>query len=469
MSENTKIKILNNERKFILSPTANLSIILKIKGNISEEELKMAIISVSKKHPLLRARIEFNQDGEAYFVVTQDIIPEMKVNNKIKEDDWMTAIHKEYKVPMNYIKGPLIRIVLLKGADSSDLILYCQHSICDGTAMAYLGKDIMEALGNPNLEFKEVPTARLKSELLGIEDDKEKGLKTKIFNVIIKKLNNKWMKERIRFNYEDYINLCYSVFDRYRLDSILLDFNMEQTRNLIEKCGNYGVTLNSAYTCAFLFAYNSIFHNFKKKSASLAIPYDLRNRLKEEIGETFSLLVGSISFDFKYKQYSESDFWMVTKELHQMITNRMNKYDIFGAAVFLNKVHPEIMDTLSFISNGHLVSSGTETSKKICELMSNKKGIAVKIGNKFKNELPEIIITNLGGLKFKQKYGDLLLDNMIFIPPTSFSLTLVIGAVGVSGKSVVSINYFKDLKEPDEEYENKLLEIKNKVLYLLNK
>ena len=94
---------------------------------------------------------------------------------------------------------------------------------------------------------------------------------------------------------------------------------------------------------------------------------------------------------------------------------------------------------------------------------------AIKIGNKFKTSLPDIIITNIGGLKFKQKYGDLLLDNMILIPSTSFSLSLVIGAVGVSGKSVVSINYYKDLKEPDEEYENKLRNIKIKVLNLLNK
>jgi hypothetical protein len=82
---------------------------------------------------------------------------------------------------------------------------------------------------------------------------------------------------------------------------------------------------------------------------------------------------------------------------------------------------------------------------------------AIKIGNKFKNALPDIIIKNLGGLKFKKKYRDLLLDNMILIPSTSFSLSLVIGAVGVSGKSVVSINYYKDLKDPDEEYENLIL------------
>ena len=56
----------------------------------------------------------------------------------------------------DFEKGPLIRFILLKSTEISDLIIIGQHAICDGISLTNLIQDIMLLLSEPETKVKKI-------------------------------------------------------------------------------------------------------------------------------------------------------------------------------------------------------------------------------------------------------------------------------------------------------------------------
>jgi NRPS condensation-like uncharacterized protein len=136
--ENSKRKLTGEENIFFRAPEANVSLVIRLKGRVDEDNLKLALTGVAKIHPLLHARCITDENQDAWFIIDEPRELTLKVLPRNLDDDWKTAIQNEYRTPFDFEKGPLIRFVLLKSSETSDLLIYCQHTICDGLSLSHL-------------------------------------------------------------------------------------------------------------------------------------------------------------------------------------------------------------------------------------------------------------------------------------------------------------------------------------------
>ena len=114
MTENVAVKkyerkVTGAEGFFALSPNSTVTMIARIKGNVTEEMLKKAVVKAQQQHTLLRVRIK-EDDQHALWFTSEGVgeIPVIIVPRK-SESDWI-KIHAEYtKMPYEFDKRPAIR------------------------------------------------------------------------------------------------------------------------------------------------------------------------------------------------------------------------------------------------------------------------------------------------------------------------------------------------------------------------
>jgi hypothetical protein len=217
---------------------------------------------------------------------------------------------------MNDPVKPLFRVTLLHSLERSDLILCAQHTITDGLSMAFLMRDLVDFLNDPNIEISPINSPMNKEDIFPLKIRKKipkSAFRTKIFLLLLKVyyfLRHGKRKEHLHYASE------------YKEDDLrLISWNLskEQTNLFIRLCKMRQVTVHSAICTAFL-PEISIINN----------PVNLRGRLSYPIGEAFGLYAGAAIVDMKYKD--NYDFWenaiRYQKKLRLSLRDK-NVYKIF--------------------------------------------------------------------------------------------------------------------------------------------
>ena len=152
VSENQQVmkyerKVTGAERFFSHSPFSIVTMVARIKGNISEDMLKNAVVKVQQQHVLLRVRIK--EDNEHALWFTSEGVQEtpIEILPRKSENDWIKIHAEASKIPFEFETHPAIRFILVQSPDVSELIILCHHMICDGMSLAYLARDLMVHLG----------------------------------------------------------------------------------------------------------------------------------------------------------------------------------------------------------------------------------------------------------------------------------------------------------------------------------
>lgn len=123
----------------------------QIKGKFSVDRLQQTLTLVQRRHPFLRVRIALDEAEHPWFVEDSASIP-LRVVQRQSEQDWQREVEREIATPFVWSQAPLVRVVLVYSSDDaelSELIVVSHHSIADGTAIAYLIRDIFQAIATP--------------------------------------------------------------------------------------------------------------------------------------------------------------------------------------------------------------------------------------------------------------------------------------------------------------------------------
>ncbi len=228
---------------------------------------------------------------------------------------------------------------------------------------------------------------------------------------------------------------------------ISVELSEERTSNLVEKCKQYGITVNSALNAAFLGARNSIRGPIKGGKRKIMVPVNTRKRYKNPIGEHVGVYVSG--FEVKFSYNTKKAFWENAKIFNDKAKENLYINKIFEFAAITDLVDQSMVDARQFTFFGNLVPSNFSRYEKIHAYSNDAKSIANKRAKKQIPKLPGMAITNLGLLNYPTKYGSLELDRFIFVASGTPYIELVIPVVTIAGKLSLTINYLEEITDTE--------------------
>ncbi len=449
-------RLSNVERQYLLSPCDNLSLCARIRGDIPENELRKVLDKVRLIHPLVGAKVVFDDCGSAWFSTERVPEPMLRVVTRKSDSQWFGEVQYEHTIPFDPLIGPLIRFVLVYSPEVSDLIVYAKHEICDGRALAFLIRDILTHIADPLLEAMTiVPPLYIGC----FPKSPKKVVLQNMLKPFITLCNKRWSKSRWLFDQEDFLNIHKAFWDRYVHKIVLIQLEKDETERLIENCRDRGITVGSVVITAYIAALHDICREFKRRKKYIAMPYDLRDRLDKPVGDAFCLFIASFQFKFDYD--SKKSFWENARKFHRRAQKKLDARDVFGLVLEFDRFDPTLIaDAGSFVSHAKDVPEGFSRYNKLSAFAQDKYNMAFLLFKLIMSALPGTWTSNLGRLKFPETYGSLELERMFFAPRGASLLS----GVSVSGRTTFALHYMDDGLEEDGEQTATQIAVRNRML-----
>ena len=437
-------KITPLERLFTRSPFSLVTIVARIKGDISEDQLTQAVAKVQLRHTNLRVRIRDGQDHVPWF--TSEGVGEIPVEVVPREaDDHWIKVHQEAsKVPFDFEERPAIRFILVHSPIVSELIILCHHIICDGLSLAYLARDLLAHLGDPSREVEVLPDP-LPIDAHNFPSDVSLSGLVKFF---INRINQKWEVEKNYFDQEDYQALNDAYWNNFHHKLFSVELSEAQTSALVDRCRKEKVTVNTALTTAFIGAQVEVQGN-QPFHSSIGIAGNLRDRLPNPAGESMGFFAGVVRPKCKYDD--RKSFWENASKFHQKIKPQFTNKNLFNDFLSWLYLEPAILEAINFKKLGGLVPTGNSRYQKL-SAFSQEDDVVFAILKRDKMEsldrkIMGTAVTNLTRMDFPRTYGSIELDRLIMHPGGAFPLAnvnLVLGAVTCAGKLSLILEYAEE-------------------------
>jgi NRPS condensation-like uncharacterized protein len=449
MSANSEVKkverkVTSAERFFTRSPFSIVTMIARIKGNVTEDMLKKAVDKVQQRHALLRVRIRDDNEHAQWF--TSEGVQEIPIEivPRKSENDWIKIHAEASKIPYEFEIRPAIRFILVQSADISELIILCHHIICDGMSLAYLARDLMMHLGDPAREVEVLPA----SPAIDLDNLPGDVSQSGLVKTVINRMNQKWAEDSVFFDHEDYTILTQTYWDNFNHAFFSIELSEAETSALVARCKEENVTVNSALTAAFAGAQSFVEGN-KPYHAALAVGVSLRDRIPKPAGEGMGYYAGAVELKFKYNH--KRSFWENARKFHKTIQPKFTNKVLFKDILNWLFLEPTIFEAMNFKKLGGLVPSDSTRYEKL-SAFSKKEDVVLKLLQRDKIESLEtkhwgVAVTNLGRLDFPKTYGTLELDRLIMQPGGAVPLSnvnLVLGGVTCSDKLSLIVEYAEE-------------------------
>lgn len=433
-------KITSMERVLFYSPFSIVTMVARIRGDITVDHLLNAVDKVQERHTNLRARIKKDKDGEPWLTTENVKEIHIEIINRTGDDHWIRVQEEASRTPFKFDERSAIRFILVYSPNVSELIILCHHVICDGLSLAYLARDLMIHLGDPMLEAEVLPDP----VPIALDNLPENVGINPVMRFFINRINKQWRKDRAVFDQEDYKNINEAYWNQAQHRIMPIELTEAQTKALVQRCRDEKVTVNSALTTAFVGASQII--QAKPELSNIGIAGNLRESLEKPPGEAMGFFAGALSLDFTYD--SVRGFWDNARRLNEKVQPLYTNKNMFKEGIGWCYLDSGILEAINFKKLGGLVESDATRYEKL-STYSKKEDVVSSILKREKMEsLDKIImgtaITNLTRMDFPRNYGKLELDRLIMNPGGAFPLSninMVLGAVTCSGKLSLLMEY----------------------------
>jgi len=434
-------KVTPAERFFTRSPFSIVTMVARIKGEVTADMLKDAIVKVQQRHALLQVRIQDDENHDQWF--TSEKVQEIPVESvpRRSENDWIEIHAEASKIPFDFDIRPAIRFILVQSPEVSELIILCHHIICDGISLVYLARDLMVQMGDPSREVEVLPMPPTVA-LNNLPPDVKMSSLVKF---IINRMNQKWAEDCEYFDREDYQAISNAYWENFNHEVLTVEMSEVETSALVALCRKEKVTVNSALTTAFAGA-QSLVEGEKPYHGKVVVAASLRDRIPNPGGEGMGFYAGDVELKFKYDQ--KKDFWENARLFQKKILPKYTDKTLFGTILNWLYLDPTIFEAMNFKKLGGLVSPDSPRYTKLTAF-SRKDDVVLRILKRDKLESLDVkhwgtAITNLGRLDFPKIYGALELERLIMQPGGGIPLVnvnLVLGAVTCADKISLVIEY----------------------------
>jgi NRPS condensation-like uncharacterized protein len=326
-----------------------------IVGLLPIVRLQQALARVQQRHPLLNVQITPDRSGHPWFVENSGRIP-LRVVDRQSEQQWQREVERELSQPFDWHHAPLIRVVLLHGYAISDLIITCHHSISDGASLVFLLRDILQAVGSPDIEQPTLPKRPPYEQLLPQFTPKQPA---KTFEPSLTKthtISNLPKKSRPRLQ-------AWSLAP-------------EKTIAVIHHCQQERTSVHTAICAAFLLAISQQRTDTQNNQLRCFSPINLRRflpEIQEDCGFyfTFNVTTHDVTPDLS--------FWDLARSIKAQLNQKIAPQQIFA----------HLPKAEAFIS----ILPSAETVKDVLQTANDY----------------DVLVSNLGRLTIPQQYGHLQL------------------------------------------------------------
>jgi len=324
------------------------------------------------------------------------------------------------------------------------LIILCHHILCDGLSLAYLARDIMVHLGDPNREVEVLPDPHP----VGLNNIPNDVSQSGLIKYFINRINRKWEDEKITFDQEDYRVLNEAYWLNFHHKMISIELSETETTALVNRCKKEKVTVNTALTTAFVGAQVFV-QGDQHFHSSIAIAGNVRERLPTSAGEAMGFYAGVVMPKLKYD--GRKSFWENARKFHKKVKPLFTNKNLFKDFLLWLYLEPAILEAINFKKLGGLVPAHSSRGQKL-SAFSQREDVVLGILKRDKMEsldrkIMGTAVTNLTRMDFSRKYGALELDRLIMHPGGAFPLVnvnLVLGAVTCAGKLSLVLDYTEE-------------------------
>ncbi|WP_406658154.1 condensation domain-containing protein [Methanolobus sp. ZRKC2] len=418
-SRNTfKKEIRGMPRLLLRMPNSNVLMFGSIKGDFSADDLKKAVRKLPDNHQFLKCRIKFDNDDNAFYTIDRTLI--LPVINA-ESCDMKEVVKNELKYLFDFEKEPLVRITLVKENKETFLVVNCHHTICDGMSLVYLFKDIMQNLANRNNEEKYIPSEPVFFEQKNVSQ-KEGNFFTHLFSGII---NWKWKRKHVAFSRETYRSIHHGFWNEHMPEMCCFSFSEKQSQEIISKCREHGIKVNTALTTALLQTEKMVLED-EEYSDKVTIAVNIRDSLTKKPEESIGYFATAIRPQLKYsgdKAFLENAL-IFQKEISKMLSGNLFK------SLAINLIDTKFLDSIV------LNKFGKRNDKMARKFI--KKTMMDEINTTF-------TVSNLGLLEIPTEYGPLELKTLYGPIIYSDTMEKYIGILTINGKIHLSICYDENI------------------------
>lgn len=432
------------ERLFTRSPFSLVTMVARIKGEVTEEAWRAAVDKVRQRHTNLRVRLEDDAVHNPWLTTEGAAAIPIELIRRHSPDQWIRVVRETGKVPFDFEKQTPIRFILIRSDEISELIVLCHHILCDGMSLAYVVRDLLEHLGDSSRAVTVLPSpAPISPETM------PEGLSLNaLVRYAIRRINRKWEADPVYFDQQDYELLTDAYWEEYEHELISVELSQAETTELVERCRREQVTVNTALTAAFTAAQSMVLGD-ERYEPKLGVAADLRSRLQQAAGEGMGFYAGVATHSYRHDP--KMSFWDNARVLHSELREGFTDEILFKEPLTWSLLSPSILDAINFKKLGSLVPEQAAGSGKL-RAFSRRKDVVQGILKRDKMDSLDRVfmgtaITNLTRLDFPTNYGHLELERMIMKPGGAFPLgnvNLVVGAVTAAGRLSLAVEYVEN-------------------------
>ncbi len=309
------------------SISLNVVMAAVVDGTVTREELQKALERLQERHALLKVRIELDAGNRPWF--TSDDVPEIEIRHcsDAAPGDWLKMAHEELTVSHNWKQGPLVRLVLLTGTETTELVVNCHHCIADGLSVAYFIRDLLDSLDDSPARFPQVSTPPLLEDSLP-----QKIILNPAVCAAVAIANFFFGRSKLRAPLND--------LGKDPCAIVSWQLNHTQTDGFVRRCRREGVSVHSALTTAFQEAQYQV-QGEKKHFSVIYTPASIRNRLTRQVGKAFGLYFSEVYIRQKY--LPERGFWQMARVFHGQIQKATTDQKLLAVNKLIEKVTPSLL------------------------------------------------------------------------------------------------------------------------------
>ena len=321
----------------MLSP--NFAMMVRVRGNVSVEQLNTALNRVCVRHPALAPRAD-PSENKLFFPIS--------VRADCSDGDWIEVAQAELREPFpdRSSPGPFARFTVLQRAEGFDLVATFHHWICDGMSGMFFLRDLLKVLGDPQLELAPIPAPPPTSTLIPHTVLTNPQLQRKV-GFTIATLRAQVLLEKVRRRLSPRKPAALPPAQNTSAEKLSPEehyviipgrLTASQTAALIARCKQEQVSIHAAVCTAWLRAF--IDGSAKSPVRTISSPVNLRSRLSPPVGETSGGFLTTVETTVNCAP--ERNFWDIAREFKKNLSRASRDEVLFFMPLMFSKIRTQI-------------------------------------------------------------------------------------------------------------------------------